>query len=93
MVDRFGATEFLAFLENPNPGETEFLGFFGVFVLCCVVAAQIGGGAVLSWPRSVVVLCCCEAQIGGSHTSLYLTLTLFLSKVDLEVFSLGFLWI
>ena len=26
MVDRFGAAEFLAFLENPNLGETEFLG-------------------------------------------------------------------
>ena len=47
--------------------------------VCCVGGAQIGGGAVLLWPRSVVVLCCCEAQINGSHTSFYLTLTLFLS--------------
>ena len=31
MVDRFGAAKFLAFLENPNPRETEFWGFFGVF--------------------------------------------------------------
>ena len=48
-------------------------------VLCCVVAAQISGGVALSWPRSVVVFCFCEAQISGSHTSLYLTITLFLS--------------
>ena len=27
VVDQFGAAEFLAFLENLNPGETEFLGF------------------------------------------------------------------
>ena len=27
MVDRFGAAKFLAFLENPNPRETEFLSF------------------------------------------------------------------
>ena len=50
---------------------------------------------VLSWPRSVVVFCCCEAQISGSHTSLSLPHphSFPLSKVDLEVFSLGFLWI
>ena len=86
----FGAAEFSGFLENPKIALSQWtqwgrLGWWvglgsGCAVLCCIGRAQIGGGgAVLLWPRSVVELCCCESQINGSQTSLYLTLTLFLS--------------
>lgn len=90
----FGADDYLGFLENPKItlsmeaiGSVRVVSRFrwaGVLCslrwwVCCVGGAQIGGGAVLLWPKSMVVLCCCEAQINGSHTSLYLTLTLFLS--------------
>ena len=71
---RIGFVHILLDLYEPKPNHHPL--FEG---LCCVVAAQISGGVVLSWPRSVVVFCFCEAQISGSHTSLYLTITLFLS--------------
>ena len=75
---RIGLDHILLDLHEPKPDHHPPF-FKDCVVLCCVVVAQIDGGAVLSWPRSVVVFCCCEAQISGSHTSLYLTLTLSLS--------------
>ena len=74
IFSRIGFVHILLDLHEPKPDHHPLC-----VVLCCVVAAQIGDGVVLSWPKSVVVFCFCEAQINGSHTCLYLTLTLFLS--------------
>ena len=74
-----GLDSFTFFWIFMNQNQIIIYFFKDCVVLCCVVAAQISGGVVLSWPRSVVVFCFCEAQISGSHTSLYLTITLFLS--------------
>ena len=147
VVDWFGAAKFLAFLENPNPGETEFLGFWSFWVSGFLEAVKLlgleplsfwvswriqkwlsqwgqwsrlgwwvdlGGGCVV-FTKTIGVLCCCSpnrrlcyvvmAQISGgflllwspdqwfSHLSLPHPHSFPLFKVDLEVFSLGFLWI
>ena len=57
---RIGFVHILLDLHEPKPDHHPPF-FKECVVLCCVVPAQIGGGAVLSWPRSVVVFCFCEA--------------------------------